>query len=1147
MGTIYLAWDPRLERDVALKLLREGVDSEELLERFSREARSAARLRHPHIVTIFDVGEHENQPYIAMEYISGHSLSELIRNSAPLSVSRKIELLEELCSGLGYAHRQGIVHRDIKPANLMVDSEGALKILDFGIARVSESMMTQSGVLIGTVNYMSPEQVAGDVVDPRSDIFAVAAVAYELFACRMAFPGTVQTGILYRIMHAEPEPLGSLCPWLDPDVLRIVDKGLTKNPASRYQDLKTMRADLIRARRNLSEESATSTEIPRSESSKPPSAGPSTPARSRELKELERKRQTQLQHWIDEAVRLLADENHAAAITALENALLLDANDSRALALYMDARSRLDAQQARSLTAEAEAHLERGALTLAEDLLERAMTLSPASPDAARVRAAVAAERRRRDEERRVREAVDATLAEATRLLGEQAFEPALAALERLRELAPGHAEGDALRRRAREALEEQRRSRELARAREAVAGARADFTAGRHEAAIAALEAFTPVHELVTATLDQLKQELATLRERARVRREQLAVARQAIDAGDTDAAERALQTAENVGAPADEVHTLRLEVTRIREAAIQRAAREREEQERRAAASGLVRRAAETKHHLQAIEMLREAVLTDPTLVEAADALALRETAHAAQEAAETEARRRREEARRLVGTAARERNHDAALIMLREAAALDPEFADAPQALRAREGQQAAAIAAAKEERRRQEAAAERKRQAVEAERRAELRAADKRREAAEAARQAAAAAEQSRQQQQATVQVERAAGVEPRVAIATGAEERAHDERAIVRRFVPHTNRIAAVGAGVALLVVTGLVWRDLGKNQESQPLPMPSVTTVPSTASVPPAESRPVSVEKPPPAALTTVPDDAAVEKSSQRATELRRQAEVLLQRQPPQALQLAGRALQLQPADPASRELVHRIAVQARERADEARGKAAGRTASTTFTEAQNASDLAERQFKQGHFEDAAKSWFDARAGFDQAAAQPLQVAAAPTPSIPAPPIRPSAPQPPAETTTVPPAPATSTVPTDVTSAAPATPPTSVQPVPTAPAAVRNDQASIQTTLALYADAYSRLDPNGVTAVFPDVDVSAIRNAFSGLRALRMTIESPQTSVSGDTAVVTCTIQQDFTPRVGREEKQRTPARFELKRTGDRWLIVNRR
>lgn len=253
MGMLYLAWDPKLEREVALKVLREGVDSSEMLERFSREARSAASLRHPHIVTIFDVGDHEGQPYISMEYVTGQTLGELIRTSQAMSVSRKIELLEELCSGLGYAHRQGIIHRDIKPANLMVDSEGILKILDFGIARVSESMMTQSGVLIGTLNYMSPEQVAGEPVDPRSDIFAVGAVGYELFTYRQAFPGNLQSGILHKIMHVEPEPLKTLCPWLDDEVIQIVQRALAKQPEARYQDLKAMRTDLHRARQNLDE------------------------------------------------------------------------------------------------------------------------------------------------------------------------------------------------------------------------------------------------------------------------------------------------------------------------------------------------------------------------------------------------------------------------------------------------------------------------------------------------------------------------------------------------------------------------------------------------------------------------------------------------------------------------------------------------------------------------------------------------------------------------------------------------------------------------------------------------------------------------------------------------------------------------------
>ena len=192
MGSLFLARDPAIDRLVAIKLLRHGLDTEPLRERFAREARAAGRLRHPHIVTIFDVGEHDGDPFIAMEFLAGETLAELIRDGARLSLSRRLKLLEELCDGLGYAHRAGLVHRDIKPANLMVDADGVLKILDFGIVRVSDSGMTQAGVLVGTVNYMSPEQVVGSTVDHRSDIFAVGLVAYELISGRQAFPGTMK-------------------------------------------------------------------------------------------------------------------------------------------------------------------------------------------------------------------------------------------------------------------------------------------------------------------------------------------------------------------------------------------------------------------------------------------------------------------------------------------------------------------------------------------------------------------------------------------------------------------------------------------------------------------------------------------------------------------------------------------------------------------------------------------------------------------------------------------------------------------------------------------------------------------------------------------------------------------------------------------
>jgi hypothetical protein len=251
MGSLFLARDPAIDRLVAIKLLRRGLDTEALRERFAREARAAGRLRHPNIVTIFDVGEHEGDPFIAMEFLAGETLAELIRDGARLSLSRRLKLLEELCDGLAYAHRAGLVHRDVKPANLMVDADGVLKILDFGIVRVTDSGMTQAGVLVGTVNYMSPEQVVGETVDHRSDIFAVGLVAYELLTGKQAFAGTIKDGLLNRILTVAIEPLPAVVPTMDPEVVSIVDLALKKDPAERYQDLARLRNDLARARQRI--------------------------------------------------------------------------------------------------------------------------------------------------------------------------------------------------------------------------------------------------------------------------------------------------------------------------------------------------------------------------------------------------------------------------------------------------------------------------------------------------------------------------------------------------------------------------------------------------------------------------------------------------------------------------------------------------------------------------------------------------------------------------------------------------------------------------------------------------------------------------------------------------------------------------------
>ena len=259
MGDVYLARDPALDRAVAIKFLREGFDNQEMRERFEREARAAGRLSHPNIVTIYEFGIFDGRPFIAMEFVRGEPLSKLIRRRESIPLVRKLEMMEGLCSGLAHAHKTGMVHRDIKPANLMVDNDGGpLKILDFGIVRMAGSGLTSHGVLVGTINYMSPEQITGrGTIDLRSDVFAVGAVLHEVFTYQRAFPGEM-TDVLYKIVHAQPDSAATLSPGLDPGIVRAIDQCLEKTPERRYQDLGVLRRDLARIRQRLElEESET--------------------------------------------------------------------------------------------------------------------------------------------------------------------------------------------------------------------------------------------------------------------------------------------------------------------------------------------------------------------------------------------------------------------------------------------------------------------------------------------------------------------------------------------------------------------------------------------------------------------------------------------------------------------------------------------------------------------------------------------------------------------------------------------------------------------------------------------------------------------------------------------------------------------------
>jgi serine/threonine protein kinase len=269
MGYVYRAHDPILKRDVALKtMLKDVSDDEELRNRFMREAQSAGGLRHPNIVTIYDLGEDETGcPYIAMEFLTGTDLEQLIKNKIELPLLKKLDIIIQTCQGLGYAHANGVVHRDIKTANIRLLDNGEAKIMDFGIAKITASQFTRTGMIMGTPHYMAPEQIRGEKVDGRADIFSLGVVLYELLVYRKPFPGDNPTSVLFKIIHENAEPLVDAT-FTPPEGLEaIVNRSISKKPDVRYQTCEEMAEDLRYVFAHVQQNYADSSyEIPGSES-----------------------------------------------------------------------------------------------------------------------------------------------------------------------------------------------------------------------------------------------------------------------------------------------------------------------------------------------------------------------------------------------------------------------------------------------------------------------------------------------------------------------------------------------------------------------------------------------------------------------------------------------------------------------------------------------------------------------------------------------------------------------------------------------------------------------------------------------------------------------------------------------------------------
>jgi len=245
MGEVYLAQDTLLDREVVLKfMLPQYLANPELKARFLREARVAARLKHPNLITIHDFGEDQNRAYIAMEYVDGESLKDLLARKE-LSMKEALALILQICDGLNAAHQAGITHRDLKPANILLDKKGQVKVADFGLARLEGSTpLTQAGSIMGTVRYMSPEQVRGKELDSRSDIFSLGVMLYELLSRQLPFSGDNDFAIFEAIKQQKPEPLSRYQPDVPKDLQKILDKVLAKDREKRYQLVEELASDL---------------------------------------------------------------------------------------------------------------------------------------------------------------------------------------------------------------------------------------------------------------------------------------------------------------------------------------------------------------------------------------------------------------------------------------------------------------------------------------------------------------------------------------------------------------------------------------------------------------------------------------------------------------------------------------------------------------------------------------------------------------------------------------------------------------------------------------------------------------------------------------------------------------------------------------
>lgn len=376
MGVVYKAYDPILDREIALKTMTsDGLKDPVLKERFYREARAAGRLRHPNIVTIYELGEENSVPFIAMEYIHGTDVHAIIKGQQEVSFEQKLRIIVQLCRGLAYAHKAGIVHRDVKPSNIRLTDDYQVKILDFGIARlVTSTTMTSGGMVLGTIHYMAPEQIKGAHVDRKSDIFAVGIILFEILTTKKPFDGDNTATVLYNILH---EPHQKMNPPLDEQfavIGRVLNKALDKDPARRYFSADEMGDDLEHflhsfappqrpGQHSTTQEMISPKEIPKTEEEKKPL----TPYKS----------DPRISNLLRTAKKQIVEGHSVQAMTTIKQALQIDSNDPDAAQLLNMVEQDIKRAEAEDLLTKGRNYMREGRYDIALKAFEKILRIQP--------------------------------------------------------------------------------------------------------------------------------------------------------------------------------------------------------------------------------------------------------------------------------------------------------------------------------------------------------------------------------------------------------------------------------------------------------------------------------------------------------------------------------------------------------------------------------------------------------------------------------------------------------------------------------------------------------------------------------------------------------------------------------------------------